>query len=79
VTIPEIDEFVNWVIRNVLDMPESDDDMSFGYRDAGSYAGRDAMVDQTELRPTRAELINVPTEHDFPLSLLEYILGLDRI
>ena len=34
---------------------------------------------KTELCPSRAELVNVPTEYDYPLSLLDYILGLDRV
>jgi len=85
-TIPEIDELVNWVKRNVLDMPKSGDDMAFGYADVGLNAELDSMADRTRLsgagddiRPSRAELVNVPTEYDYPLSLLEHILGLDRV
>lgn len=80
--IREVDEFVNWVNFNVLDMPKSSDDIAFRSPDVVSDIGSDTESDltagQTKSRPTWADM-NAPTEYDFPMSLLEHILGLDRI
>ena len=84
--IREVNEFVNWVNFNVLDMPKSGDDIAFRspdvVSDIGSDIGSDTESDltagQTKTRPTWANM-NAHTEYDFPMSLLEHILGLDRI
>lgn len=80
--IREVNELVNWVNFNVLDMPKSGNDIAFRspdvVSDIGSNTGPDLTADETKSRPTWADM-NAPTEYDFPLSLLEHILGLDRI
>ena len=77
-TIPEIDELVNWVKSNVLDMPKTGDVTAFRSQDTRSNTGLDLTADQTTPKPTWAEM-DAPTEYEFPLSLLENILGLDHI
>jgi len=77
-TVREIDEVVDWVKSNILDMPKTDVDIGFKVPDVVSNTGFDPAEDQTTLRPTWADR-NAPAEFEFPLSLLEHILGLDRI
>jgi len=77
-TIPEIDELVSWVKSNVLDMPATSEGVAFDNLYVGSNAEPEFTADQTKPKPTWAEMAG-PTEYDFPLSLLENILGLDRV
>ena len=77
-TIREVDDFVNWFKTNVLDIPQSGNDSdgrgpeSPTNRSYGHSRGH-IHLDRTE---TEAD---TRTEYDFPLSLWEHILGLDRL
>jgi hypothetical protein len=76
--VQEIDALFNWVKCNVWDMPKDGDDIAFIDSDSGPYTGPDISAD--EIQSTSAWVDrNAPAEYDFPLSLLEHILGLDRI
>ena len=84
-SVREFDDFVKWLKRNFIDMPETDEclDMtgsqSEGIIGTGLAAAESAAeAAAVNLGPSRADM-DRPTEYDFPISLLESILGLDRL
>ena len=75
--IREVDDFVNWFKNNVFDLPQGSEDMDFRGPKIAATTAYGRPVDQVILNPSREEM-DIPTEYNFPLSLLEDILGLDR-
>ena len=76
--IQELDEFIDWVKSNILDMPKTREDIASNVQVIDSDTGSDLTTKSVKSEPTWAEM-NAPAEYDFPLSLLEHILGLDRV
>lgn len=75
--IREVDDFVNWFKNNVFDFPQGSENSDVYAPIMSTTTGQGKMSKQANLGSTRAEM-DRPTEYDFPLSLLEHILGIDR-
>lgn len=76
--IREFDEFVDWVKNNIFDEAQAEDNAALESTDTISNRSEAIKATQPALKHARS-YVDAPTEYDFPLSLLETILGLDRV
>jgi len=75
--IPEIDNLLNWFRSNVFDVPNEKGGVELKSSENRSNAVKNIPFEGANLYPSRSDLEDI-TEYDFPLSLLENILGIEH-
>ena len=75
--IQEIDDLVNWFKRNVFDLPKEEDGIEIRLSENTSNAGKRLLRDSANLYPDRSN-VEAITEYEFPINLLEQILGIEH-